>query len=93
MLAGMALVLTHNVWTADWPLLITLLGWLGVIGGAVRIIVPQGTQEIGRRYAGEPDRLDHRRRDLARDRRRALLLRLFPVGRCDDDRDAKRSSS
>ncbi len=43
MTAGLALVLTHNVWRADWPLLITILGWLGVIGGAVRIIVPQGT--------------------------------------------------
>ena len=46
MLGGVALVLAHNVWTLDWPLLITLLGWLGVIGGAGRIIVPQGLQEI-----------------------------------------------
>ena len=46
MLGGVALVLAHNVWRLDWPLLITLLGWLGVIGGAGRIIVPQGLQEI-----------------------------------------------
>jgi hypothetical protein len=46
MLGGVALVLAHNVWTLDWPLLITLLGWIGVIGGAGRIIVPQGLQEI-----------------------------------------------
>ena len=46
MLGGVALVLAHNVWKLDWPLLITLLGWLGVIGGAGRIIVPQGLQEI-----------------------------------------------
>ena len=46
MLGGVALLLAHNVWTLDWPLLITLLGWLGVIGGAGRIIVPQGMQEI-----------------------------------------------
>ena len=25
---GLAIVLTHNVWVADWRVLITLLGWL-----------------------------------------------------------------
>ena len=48
MTAGMALVLTHNVWVARWPVLITILGWLAAIGGAVRIIAPQGTEKIGR---------------------------------------------
>ncbi len=48
MTAGLALVLTHNVWRADWPVIITILGWLALIGGAVRIIVPQGTERIGR---------------------------------------------
>ena len=42
MTAGLAIVLNHNVWAADWRVLITILGWLGVIGGAVRIVVPQG---------------------------------------------------
>jgi hypothetical protein len=48
MTAGMALVLTHDVWVARWPVLITILGWLAAIGGAVRIIAPQGTEKIGR---------------------------------------------
>jgi uncharacterized membrane protein len=54
MLAGMALILTHNVWAADWRILITLLGWLTAIGGAARIVVPQGTQQIGRRLLEHP---------------------------------------
>ena len=49
MTAGLAIVLTHNVWRADWPVLITILGWLALIGGAFRIIAPQGTERIGRR--------------------------------------------
>ncbi|MBX9773511.1 MAG: hypothetical protein K2Y71_03770 [Xanthobacteraceae bacterium] len=49
MTAGLAIVLTHNVWRADWPVIITILGWLALIGGAVRIIAPQGTERIGRR--------------------------------------------
>ena len=34
MIAGVALVLTHNVWVLEWRVLITLLGWLLAIGGA-----------------------------------------------------------
>ena len=71
-------MLTHNVWAADWRILITLLGWLTAIGGAARIVVPQGTQQIGRSLT--PTRLpDRGHRHLARDRRDALLLRLCPL--------------
>ena len=28
LLAGLALVLTHNVWVLDWMLIITLIGWM-----------------------------------------------------------------
>jgi uncharacterized membrane protein len=49
MLGGLALVLTHNVWAPDWRVLITLLGWLGTLGGAARIVMPQGTQKMGRK--------------------------------------------
>ena len=38
--AGLAVVLSHNVWVADWPVIITLLGWIAVISGAVRIFAP-----------------------------------------------------
>ena len=53
MTAGLAIVLTHNVWRADWPVIITILGWLAVIGGAFRIVMPQGTERIGRRILKE----------------------------------------
>jgi hypothetical protein len=54
MTAGLALVLTHNVWVANWPVLITILGWLGVIGGAFRIVWPQGTEQMGRTMLKKP---------------------------------------
>jgi hypothetical protein len=46
--AGLAVVLTHNVWAADWRLIITLLGWIATVGGALRIIAPQRAAAIGR---------------------------------------------
>jgi hypothetical protein len=48
MTAGLAIVLNHNVWVANWPTIVTILGWLAVIGGAIRIVMPQGTERVGR---------------------------------------------
>jgi hypothetical protein len=45
--AGLAIVLAHNVWAGDWRVIITILGWLGVIGGAARIILPQLVVSVG----------------------------------------------
>jgi uncharacterized protein YjeT (DUF2065 family) len=39
--AGLAIVLTHNVWVASWRVLITLIGWLMLIRGAVRVIATE----------------------------------------------------
>src|SRR5262249_12509854 len=44
MSVGVAILLNHNVWAADWRVLITIFGWLAAIGGAQRIIWPQGTE-------------------------------------------------
>jgi hypothetical protein len=41
LIAGLAIVRAHNVWAAEWTLIVTILGWLCVIGGAIRIIWPQ----------------------------------------------------
>jgi hypothetical protein len=45
--AGLAIVLTHNVWTADWRVLITLIGWLSIVRGAVRILLPEQVMTFG----------------------------------------------
>jgi len=41
MLAGLAMLNAYRAWTADWQVIITILGWLLVIGGIVRIVLPQ----------------------------------------------------
>jgi len=47
MLGGLAIILSHNVWTADWRVLVTLLGWLAAVGGVVRIVLPQQVEGMG----------------------------------------------
>ena len=44
---GLAIVLTHNVWVADWRLIITLLGWLLIVRGAIRMLVPDQIKAFG----------------------------------------------
>jgi hypothetical protein len=52
--AGLAIVLTHNVWTADWRVLITLLGWLIAIGGALRLFGPLFVVKAGQAMLNKP---------------------------------------
>jgi len=47
MLGGVAMLLVHNIWTADRRVIITVLTWLTAIGGALRILWPQLTVAAG----------------------------------------------
>jgi hypothetical protein len=52
--AGLAIVLSHNVWTADWRVVITILGWLFIVSGLVRTTAPQVAAAMGRRMLPNP---------------------------------------
>jgi len=47
MVAGLAIVLYHNVWVADWRVIVTLFGWAGAIGGAARMLFLGSTKTVG----------------------------------------------
>lgn len=38
--AGIAIVRVHNRWTAGWPVLVTLSGWMALLGGLTRMLFP-----------------------------------------------------
>ncbi len=38
--AGLAIVRTHNVWVRRWPVLVTLLGWVALAIGLLRMFAP-----------------------------------------------------
>lgn len=46
---GLAIVLTHNLWVSDWRVLVTVFGWLALIGGTVRILAPEWVTAMGSR--------------------------------------------
>lgn len=38
---GLIIILGHNIWVSDWPVLITIFGWLITVKCAFYLIVPQ----------------------------------------------------
>ena len=47
--AGLAIVRAHNYWSSGWPVLITLVGWLGIAAGLSRMAAPVSAQAAGER--------------------------------------------
>lgn len=50
LLLGAMIVRFHNVWTWRWPVLITLLGWLMIVRGVVRIGAPGLVQRMAQHF-------------------------------------------
>jgi hypothetical protein len=53
--AGLAIVLTHNVWVANWRVIITLLGWLLLVRGVVRSVIPDQVRPYGLKLLRNPN--------------------------------------
>jgi hypothetical protein len=54
LVGGLAIVIVHNIWAADWRVVITLFGWAAVIGGVARIVFPQLAEALGRAMLAQP---------------------------------------
>ncbi len=44
---GLVLVNTHNHWDTGWPVIITLLGWMSVAAGIMRLVFPDQVRSLG----------------------------------------------
>lgn len=54
LLFGLLVVLTHNIWIANWAVLITIFGWSGIIKGALIIIFPNALSRFIEIYKNKP---------------------------------------
>jgi len=50
LITGIVIVLIHNVWVADWTLIITLLGWIALFKGVWIIVLPNTVSVIAQIY-------------------------------------------
>jgi hypothetical protein len=49
LIAGVAIVNAHNLWVADWRVLVTVLGWLFIVRGVSNLVFPALVQTMGDR--------------------------------------------
>lgn len=42
---GIAMVLSHNVWTKSWQVVITILGWISLLKGLSLLFIPELTKK------------------------------------------------
>ena len=47
---GVVIILTHNVWAANWTVIITIIGWLAFIKGIWMIIFPNTVSRFMQAY-------------------------------------------
>ena len=50
LILGILLVVGHNVWTADWVGLVTLLGWLVLIKGVLNVLFPKIGLKVAEKF-------------------------------------------
>ena len=54
LIPGLAILNLHRTWTSDWRVIITILGWLLVIGGVIRIVLPATTAALAADLYSKP---------------------------------------
>jgi uncharacterized protein YjeT (DUF2065 family) len=47
---GLLIIQFHNNWAADWTVIITLFGWLGLVKGACLLLIPGQVKKFAARY-------------------------------------------
>ncbi|MDP2927962.1 MAG: hypothetical protein Q8N80_04115 [Candidatus Omnitrophota bacterium] len=47
---GIVIILTHNVWVANWIVIITIIGWLALIKGIWIIVFPNTVYKFMQAY-------------------------------------------
>jgi len=50
LLMGLVTVILHNVWVADWRVVITLLGWFTLIKGIMKVGFPEQIHKQAQRF-------------------------------------------
>lgn len=51
---GLAILNVHHIWVWDWPVVITIFGWLSLIGGIFRILATSLVQRMGEAVIANP---------------------------------------
>jgi hypothetical protein len=53
-IVGLAVVNAHRSWTSDWRVVITIIGWLFLVVGIARIVLPDIVLKLDSALYGSP---------------------------------------
>ncbi len=53
-ISGLLVVVSHNLWVSDWPVSITIFGWVVLVGGLFRLFCSELALKIGQSFINEP---------------------------------------
>jgi len=45
---GAVILVKHNMWSTDWSLIITILGWAWLVGGSLSLLFPRAATDIAK---------------------------------------------
>lgn len=51
---GLLLVISHNVWVLGWPVIVTIFAWVVLIGGILRLVMPEPLLRMGQWWLANP---------------------------------------
>ncbi|KTC77892.1 hypothetical protein [Legionella brunensis] len=54
LILGLMLVVSHNVWVMGWPVIITIIAWLVLIAGILRLVAPEAALRVGQWWLRNP---------------------------------------
>ncbi|MFT4059739.1 MAG: hypothetical protein QM652_09340 [Legionella sp.] len=52
LIMGLLMVISHNVWVMKWPVVVTIIAWLTLIGGLVRLFCPETVHRVWGKIVG-----------------------------------------
>lgn len=55
LIVGLMIVISHDVWVMSWPVIITIIGWLALISGIVRLFCPEFIHRMWNKMAAKPE--------------------------------------
>lgn len=54
LIIGLLLVVSHNIWVMGWPVIVTIIGWLAVISGIIRLFCPEFIHRTWNKMVDKP---------------------------------------
>ena len=50
---GLLIVVDHNIWVPDWQVIITLIGWVLLLRGLMRLFIPEAYVKMSKDMLGK----------------------------------------